>query len=302
MTAKIYPSYLKAHRTGRLDEKIERLEKRLSACDICPRKCGANRLRGKTGYCGAGEKAKVSSYCAHFGEESCLAGKYGSGTIFFSHCSLKCVFCQNYKISSLAEGSEVSPEELASFMLELQNQGCHNINLVTPTHFVPQILGALKTAAGIGLNLPLVYNCGGYESEETIEMLDGIIDIYMPDVKFSSPDAAGKFCGARDYFPNLKKILKLMHRQVGDLKIENGIAGRGLLVRHLVMPNGLAGTGEIMEFIAKEISENTFINIMDQYRPCWEACKYPEINRAITGREYQQARETARSSGLKNFL
>jgi putative pyruvate formate lyase activating enzyme len=243
----------------------------------------------------------VSSAFPHFGEESCLVGAKGSGTIFFSHCNLKCVFCQNYEISHLAEGGKVIFQELAQLMLGLQNIGCHNINLVTPTHFTPQILEALKIAIEGGLHVPLVFNCGGYESEEVIQILDGIVDIYMPDVKFSSPEVAGDLCQASDYFANLEKVLKQMHNQVGDLEIVEGIAQRGLLIRHLVMPDGLAGTGEIMEFIAREISPHTFINIMDQYRPCAEAHRFPRINRAITAEEYLEAKGIAQGFGLYRF-
>jgi len=295
------PLYLKTYKESKLKEKIRILNAMLSCCTLCPRRCKVNRLKGEKGFCRAGKEAKVSSVFAHFGEETCLVGRFGSGTIFFSHCNLRCVFCQNYEISHLEEGELVSKDELADYMLKLKSLGCHNINLVTPTHFVPQILEALEIAIEKGLNLPLVYNCGGYESEEVIEILDGIIDIYMPDVKFSSEAVSEKFCHAKDYFKNLKKVLKIMHKQVGDLKIENGIAQRGLLIRHLVMPEGLAGTEEIMEFIAKEISLDSYINIMAQYRPYGQAYKFPEINRKITSDEYEKAKEIARSFGLYRF-
>lgn len=293
--------YINTCQNSRLEEKIGKLYKISSSCALCPRRCKVNRLKGEKGFCRAGKDARVSSVFAHFGEEACLVGKYGSGTIFFSHCNLKCVFCQNYELSHLAEGNEVSTEQLARFMLELQNMGCHNINLVTPTHFAPQIVSALKAAIEGGLTLPLVYNCGGYESEEVIDILDGLIDIYMPDVKFSSCEVAQEFCSAEDYFENLKKVLKKMHKQVGDLEIIDGIAQRGLLIRHLVMPEGLAGTREIMEFIAQKISLNTYINIMAQYRPCGEAYKFPQISRAITSEEYRQAQKIALSFGLSRF-
>jgi len=283
---------------GKLEEKIDRLNKILLNCTLCPRECKVNRIKGERGYCGGGKDARVSSAFAHFGEESCLVGRNGSGAIFFSFCNLKCVFCQNYEISHLAEGRDVSKEELAGYMLKLQKAGCHNINLVTPTHFVPQIVEALGLAIGEGLTLPLVYNCGGYESAEVIDILDGVVDIYMPDAKFSSPHVSERLCNAADYFDNLKIVLKKMHNQVGDLEIVNKIAKRGLLIRHLIMPNGLAGTGAIMEFIAKEISLNTYINIMEQYRPCGEASGIPEISRPVTAREYLNALEIARSFGL----
>ncbi|MCM8799918.1 MAG: radical SAM protein [Candidatus Omnitrophica bacterium] len=295
------PIYISTYKNSKLKEKIKILNQMLSSCNLCPRRCKVNRLRDERGFCRAGKEAVVSSYFAHFGEESCLVGKFGSGTIFFSHCNLRCVFCQNYEISHQGQGFSVSKEELAEMMLDLQKQGCHNINFVTPTHFVPQILEALEIAIREGLTLPLVYNCGGYESEEVIDILDGVIDIYMPDAKFSSVQVSEKFCNAPNYFENLKKILKKMHQQVGDLKIIDGIAQRGLLIRHLVMPEDLAGTEEIMEFIAKEISQDTYINIMAQYRPYGEAYKYPEINRRITPEEYEKTFKIARSFHLYRF-
>ena len=301
MKEDLFPSYLSVYKQDKLEEKIEELNKIVSCCTLCPRRCKVDRLKGEKGFCGVGKEAVVSSAFPHFGEESCLVGKHGSGTIFFSHCNLKCIFCQNYEISHLAEGKEVTAEELAEYMLQLQNMDCHNINLVTPTHFAPQILSALKIAIEEGLSLPLVYNCGGYESEEVIALLAGVVDIYMPDAKFASSEVAEKLCNTADYFPNLKKVLKQMHQQVGDLEIVDGIAKRGLLIRHLVMPDGLAGTRQISEFIAKELSLNTYINIMDQYRPCGEAFKSLEINRSITTKEYLEAIEIARSFGLHRF-
>jgi putative pyruvate formate lyase activating enzyme len=297
----LFPSYLNTYSHDKLKSKIDHLTKILSSCILCPRRCEVNRIKGERGFCGAGKEAKVSSAFPHFGEEACLVGRNGSGTIFFSHCNLKCVFCQNYEISHLAEGREVGKEELAGYMIELQKSGCHNINLVTPTHFVPQIIEGLKVAIEDGLKLPLVYNCGGYESEEVIEILDGVVDIYMPDAKFSSSEAAKKLSDAPDYFPNLKKVLKLMHKQVGDLEIVDGIAKRGLLIRHLVMPNGHAGTEEIMKFISEELSRDTYVNIMNQYRPCGEANNYPEIDRPITADEYLEAVRIAHSFGLYRF-
>ncbi|MCM8782822.1 MAG: radical SAM protein [Candidatus Omnitrophica bacterium] len=297
----MHPLYLDKDNRSKLKEKIKILREILSACVLCPRRCQVNRLKGELGFCRAGKEAVVSSAFAHFGEESCLVGEHGSGTIFFSHCNLRCIFCQNYQISHLEEGEPVTPEELADYMLRLKALGCHNINLVTPTHFVPQILEALEIAIEKGLNLPLVYNCGGYESEAMIDLLEGVIDIYMPDVKFSSSEVSKRFCNTSDYFENLKKVLKKMHQQVGDLLIIDGIAQRGLLIRHLVMPEGLADTEEIMGFIAKEISKDTYINIMGQYRPCGYAYKFPSINRWITAQEYQMAIEIARSFGLYRF-
>ena len=295
------PNYLKAYKEGRLEKKIEQLNKILSCCTLCPRQCKVNRSKDEKGFCGAGKDLRVSSTFAHFGEESCLVGRFGSGTIFLSHCNLKCIFCQNYEISHLAEGSIVTKEQLAAYMLRLQKLGCHNINFVTPTHFVSQIVESLLPAIKQGLDIPLVYNCGGYESEEVIDILEGVVDIYMPDVKFSSSEVSKQLCGAADYFSNLKKVLNKMHQQVGDLQIQDGITQKGLLIRHLVLPGGLAGTKEIMEFIAKEISLKTYINIMAQYRPCGEAYKFAQINRYLSQQEYTEAIRIARSFGLSRF-
>ncbi len=297
----VIPNYLKTYKEGKLEEKIEQLNRILSCCTLCPRQCKVNRNNDERGFCGAGKDLRISSAFAHFGEESCLVGRFGSGTIFFSHCNLKCVFCQNYEISHLAEGNIVTKEELVACMLRLQGLGCHNINLVTPTHFVPQILESLLLAVKQGLDIPLVYNCGGYESQGVIDILEGVVDIYMPDAKFSSSEVSQQFCGAADYFPNLKRVLKKMHEQVGDLKIKNSIAEKGLLIRHLVLPGGLAGTRQIMEFIAREISTHTYINIMAQYRPCGEAYQYSEINRYITQQEYNEAIRIAGCFGLARF-
>lgn len=295
------PVYIKSYRDPGFPAKIKTLNGFLSCCALCPRSCKVDRLKGEKGVCEAGSQARIAAAYPHFGEEACLSGTKGSGTIFFSHCNLKCLFCQNYEISHLAEGNDLNAEALATTMLSLQALGCHNINLVTPTHFVPQIVEALSLAVKEGLNIPIVYNCGGYESGEVIDMLDGLVDIYMPDAKFSSAEAAQKLCFAPDYFENLKKVLKKMHGQVGDLRIVDGIAQRGLLVRCLVMPEDYAGTKEIMEFIAQEISVNTYVNIMDQYRPSGQSFRLPRINRAITPQEYHEAVETARSCGLKRL-
>lgn len=291
---------MKALESGALRKKKEKLRRLLSPCRLCPRECGAGRLKGERGFCGAGSAARVSSYFPHFGEERCLVGDKGSGTIFFSYCNLKCVFCQNYEISHLAEGRNVSDEELAAFMLELQERGCGNINLVTPTHFVWNILGALESAAGRGLKIPLVYNCGGYESAEVLKILDGVVDIYMPDAKFAGEEKAVKYCGAPDYFENLKKALKIMREQTGDLKIENGLARRGLLVRHLVMPSSFGDSAAALRFLAG-MSRNTFVNIMAQYYPCGRAFEHPEINRGITAGEYGEVIAEAKRLGLRGF-
>ncbi|MFN3532526.1 MAG: radical SAM protein [Candidatus Brocadia sp.] len=296
------PGYINLYRTGKLDERIEKARKLLTECQICPRRCKVNRLENKLGICKVGRLPKVSSYNPHFGEESPLVGTHGSGTIFITSCNLGCVFCQNYDISHLGEGYEVSFERFAQMMVELQNMGCHNINFVTPTHVVPQILEALPIAIRDGLSVPLVYNTGGYDLVETLQLLDGVFDIYMPDYKFSDNDVAAKLCKARDYPQVAMKAIKEMHRQVGDLVInERGIAERGLIVRHLVMPNGLAGTRKVMQFLSKEISRNTYVNIMDQYHPCGLAHKYPEINRRISLDEFEDALQIAQEEGISRL-
>jgi putative pyruvate formate lyase activating enzyme len=296
------PSYLRLHRRGELGERIAQGVELLRCCRLCPRECGVDRLSGEKGFCGTGRKAKVASYNAHFGEEAPLVGMFGSGTIFFSSCNLLCSFCQNYDISHLAQGVEVKPEQLAEIMLRLAGSGCHNINFVTPTHVVPQILEGLILAVEQGLDVPLVYNTGGYDNVETLKILDGIFDIYMPDLKFWAKKWAERFCGAPDYREKAVKAIKEMHRQVGDLEIdEKGIAIRGLLVRHLVMPNGVANTEEVMKFLADEISAETYVNVMDQYRPCYKAKEDRLINRRITGEEFQKAIDSARKAGLKRL-
>jgi putative pyruvate formate lyase activating enzyme len=293
-------SYRELYRSGELDKRIEKFYKTLESCSLCPRKCGVNRLNDEKGYCRAGKFPRVSSFVPHFGEEPPLVGRFGSGTIFFTNCNLSCQFCQNYEISQLGMGEEISTYELADEMLSLQGSRCHNINLVTPTHFVPQIISALKIAIANGLTLPLVYNCGGYESVETLYLLYGIIDIYMPDAKYEVEKEAKKYSNAPCYPQIMKEALKEMHRQVGDLKIdESGIAQRGLLVRHLVLPHNLAGTAEVIRFIAEDISKDTYVNIMDQYRPCYRAPDFPLLSRRITREEHASAIELAASLGLR---
>lgn len=291
--------YLQLHESGDLKRRIVLAQELLQSCRICPRECGANRLEGERGFCGIGVLPMVSSYNPHYGEESPLVGSHGSGTIFLTSCNLKCCFCQNYEISHGMEGREVSLERLGRMMVELQSIGCHNINFVTPTHVVPQILSALPFAIEKGLAVPLVYNCGGYESVETLKLLEGAIDIYMPDFKFADGDVALNLCDAQDYPEVAKAALREMHRQVGDLFInKDGIAEKGLLVRHLVMPEGLAGTREALKFLAKEISKDTYVNIMDQYRPSGLAHNYPPINRRITSTEYKEALKIAEEEGI----
>lgn len=291
--------YLKSFREKILAERIEKAWKFLEACSLCPRKCRVDRLKGERGFCRGGLLPEVSSYAPHFGEERPLVGRSGSGTIFFTHCNLGCLFCQNYEISHLGEGRAVSIDRLALMMVELQALGCLNINFVTPTHFVPQILKALPLAIERGLKIPLVYNTSGYDCIETLKLLEGIIDIYMPDFKFISPEVAQSLAQAPDYPEVAKAALREMHRQVGDLIIdERGRARRGLLVRHLVLPARLSGTAEVMRFLAEEISKDTYVNIMDQYRPWGEVKRGSVLDRYINNEEYEEAVASALACGL----
>lgn len=294
------PSYLILKEKGVLEERVKLLEEMMDPCILCPRGCRAKRREGELGYCKAPYDLYVSSFFAHFGEERPLVGSYGSGTIFLTFCNLKCVFCQNYDISMYGYGEKISVNEMAKMMLKLQGSGCHNINFVTPTHYVPHIVKAVSIAADEGLSLPLVYNCGGYESEDVIKLLEGIFDIYMPDIKFLDPYLSQRYLNAKNYPEIVIRILKEMQRQVGDLILdENGIALRGLLIRHLVMPSCGEDTKKVLMFIKEEISKNAFVNIMAQYRPCYRAENFPEIGRRITSEEYYSALEYARLIGLK---
>ncbi|NOQ65887.1 MAG: radical SAM protein [Desulfobacterales bacterium] len=294
--------YLALYREGNLDERIAEAQQRLSPCRVCPRHCKVDRLSDEKGICQTGVKAVVSSYAPHFGEESPLVGSGGSGTIFFTHCNLLCIFCQNYEISHLGQGIETDPGQLAAMMLSLQRQGCHNINFVTPSHVVPQILVALPKAIEKGLTVPLVYNSSGYDSLETLKLLEGIVDIYMPDFKFWDKDLAKRYAKAPDYPEVAQKAILEMYQQVGDLVMDDeGVAVKGLLVRHLVMPGSLEETREILRFLAREVSVDTYVNVMDQYRPCGEACHCPPIDRTLTGGEYQQALKLARDAGLQRL-
>jgi len=271
----------------------------LEECCLCPRCCGVNRLAGEGGKCHITRQVIVSSCGPHFGEEAPLVGRYGSGTIFFTYCNLRCVFCQNYSISQLGEGIETEREELARMMLSLQAKGCHNINLVSPTHVVPFILDALELAVTMGLYLPLVYNSGGYDSVETLELLDGIVDIYMPDMKYSDEKTAEQLSGIKDYPLINRAAIREMHRQVGDLQIdEQGVAQRGLLVRHLVLPHRLAGTQEVVRFLAQEVSANTYLNIMAQYHPCHKAFDILQLARPVNRQEFYEAISLTRQQGL----
>lgn len=283
-------------------QKVKLAEEILKECTLCPRNCKVDRTAGHKGFCRTGDKPYVASWGPHFGEERPLVGRFGSGTIFFSFCNLGCIYCQNWTISHLGEGREISFDRLAQIMIELQQMGCHNINLVTPTHQMPMILHSIAIASELGLNIPIVYNCGGYESIEAIKILEDIVDIYMPDFKYSDPSMALKYSKAKDYPSVAKTAIKEMHRQVGDLIIdERGIAQRGLLVRHLVLPEGIAGTKDVVRFIAEEISKNTYINIMDQYYPCYKAFDNPPLDRRITTREYKEAIAFAIEAGLKRI-
>ena len=279
-------------------ELIDEFYNLLSPCRICPRECKVDRLKREVGNCKAGLEVKISSYHQHFGEEPPLVGKHGSGTIFFTHCNLHCVYCQNYEISQLGMGRQVILEELARMMLRLQNLGCHNINFVTPTPWVPQIIKALIIAQEKGLNIPIVYNCGGYESVETLKLLEGIVDIYMPDIKYADNECAEKYSGVQEYWDVVKPALKEMHSQVGDLVVENGIAKKGLLIRHLVLPNNITGSKKCFEFISQELSKNTVVNPMAQYYPTFKADQSQEINRRITAQEYQQVLADLEKYGL----
>ena len=294
------PSYLDKLTPPELEDRANKLQALLSECKICPNECNVNRADGEEGtYCHSTNEIVVSSFAPHFGEEPPLVGFGGSGTIFFANCNLSCVFCQNYDISQLGHGSTVSIEQLSEFMITLQNRGCHNINLVSPTHFVPQIISALVIAVKKGLEIPIVYNCGGYESVETLKLLENIVDIYMPDIKYSDNQTAAQLSGIKIYWDVVQSAVKEMHRQVGDLHINRrGIAKRGLLVRHLVLPNDLAGSEKVIDFIADEISKDTYINIMDQYYPAYNSNRFDELNRRITTEEYERVIEYAKKKGL----
>ncbi len=297
-------AYLKLLAEGELDRRAEQALEHLRACDLCAWHCKIDRSIGRLGICKTSRRAKVSSFFPHMGEESPLTGTRGSGTIFFAHCNMRCQFCQNYELSALGEGSICDASDMANMMLALQHMGCHNINLVSPSHVVAQFLEALAIAAKKGLNLPIVYNTGGYDSLEALQILDGVIDIYMPDMKYSNAAIARKYSQIKDYPIHNQIAVREMHRQVGDLVIdERGIAQRGLLVRHLVLPGGLAGTREIMRFLAEEISRDTYINIMGQYRPEYKARveDMGPLSRRVTVEEIAEAYDMARAVGLHRF-
>ncbi len=295
------PAYLALHRSGELQRRAQEAARALESCRVCPRDCEVNRLQDAIGVCKTGRYAQVASYFPHFGEEDCLRGWRGSGTIFFGMCNLRCVFCQNYDISQ-ADGSPATPpQRLAQMMLELQDWGCHNINFVTPEHVVPQVLEALVLAVEGGLRLPLVYNTSAYDAMESLRWLDGVVDIYMPDFKFWTPELARRYLRARNYPEVARRVIREMHRQVGPLAFdEHGLARRGLLVRHLVMPGFLDETRAILRWLAEEVSPDTYVNLMDQYYPAGKvtANRYPELNRGLSPQEYRSALAYARQVGL----
>jgi putative pyruvate formate lyase activating enzyme len=293
------PAYIKTFEKGLLQKKIKTAYKLMDSCNLCPRKCRVDRLSGETGICKTAKHALVSSYNPHFGEEKPLVGTDGSGTIFFTHCNLMCLFCQNFDISHEGHGQKISAAELAAVMLALQQHGCHNINFVTPSHVVPQILSALEIAIQQGLSVPLVYNSGGYDLPATLKLLDGVFDIYMPDFKFWDPQIAESACRAKNYPEIARNALREMHRQVGELTVdEDGIAQKGLLIRHLVLPGGLAGSREIMRFIAREISTHSYVNLMSQYRPCGRASEVKGLNASLSPADFQTALQAAKAEGI----
>lgn len=294
------PAYLKLSRQE-MAARLEKLKEMLKSCVFCPRQCRVNRLEGEIGLCQAPAKAAVSSAFAHFGEERELVGRGGSGTIFFIHCNLECLFCQNFTISrALEKGEELTGDELASVMLSLQKRGVSNINFVTPTPYLYQICQAISLASKRGLRLPVVYNCGGYESVEALKLLEGFIDIYMPDAKYSADSVGEKYSGVKDYYTRLKEALPEMQRQVGDLKIDSdGLARRGLLVRHLVLPEKAAGSAEMARFLSEEVSANCAVNVMAQYRPAYRANEFAALSRRLTRDEYLEAKAHFKKKGLR---
>jgi len=294
------PLYLEKLTLIDLNERSEALHQLFEECRICPNECMTKRSEGETGECHSTDEVLISSLGPHYGEEPPLVGTHGSGTIFLTNCNLSCEFCQNYDISHLGRGEPVTMTDLARVMLQLQQRGCHNINFVTPTHFTPQIVEALILAVEKGLELPIVYNSGGYESVETLKLLEDIVDVYMPDIKYSVDENALKYSGIKNYWAIVTSALKEMHRQVGDLKIsKRGIAQRGLLIRHLVLPNNITGSKKVIDFVANEISTESYLNIMDQYRPAYNAFKYEKLNRRITPSEYKEVADYAFNKGLR---
>jgi putative pyruvate formate lyase activating enzyme len=297
------PGYLALHRTGELKKRGEALWSVMDGCALCPRECGADRLAGERGFCDASSQLEISSHQAHFGEERSLVGRGGSGAIFFTNCGLRCVFCINWEVSQGRQGTPRSIEDLADMMLRLQSRGCHNINVVTPTHYSPHIVKALDVAASRGLRVPLVYNTCGWENPEILMLLDGIVDIYLPDFKYADGGMAAKYSSDAETYPAVTRAaLREMHRQVGVARPESdGLMYRGLMIRHLVMPNGVGGTCEVVRRIAEDFPTDTYVNIMSQYRPVYKAFDYPDIARRITREEYAEALGCAREAGLTSL-
>ncbi|MBI5418084.1 radical SAM protein [Candidatus Poribacteria bacterium] len=295
------PNYLNLFNTGELEKRASELDKILYSCTLCPRQCKVNRMKEEKGYCKAGSKLKIASYNVHNGEEPPISGTHGSGTIFLTGCTMRCVFCQNFPISQLYNGNEYEPKDMANMMLELQSQGCHNINFVTPTHFVPQIVSALVLAVKNGFKIPLVYNTSGYDNVSTLKLLDGIIDIYLPDIKYTNDFIAFKYSNVKNYCESNIKAIFEMHRQVSNLVMdENDIAIRGLIIRHLVLPNKLSNSCDVLHFIAKNISPNVHLSIMSQYFPAHHANDFSDINRRITDEEYEEVLEAMENEKLDN--
>jgi putative pyruvate formate lyase activating enzyme len=299
----IRPSYLNLLESGELEQRASWAWEELRCCELCPWKCRINRLEGKTGVCRTAQMTRVASYTPHFGEERVLSGTRGSGTVFFSRCTQRCVFCQNAEISQADAGEPVSAEELAAIFLDLQAKGCHNINLVTPSHLIPQILAALLIAARNGLHLPLVYNTGGYDLPSALRLLEAVIDIYLPDLKYGDPQSAHQLSGCKDYVAQNQAAVIEMQRQVGPLVLDqDGLARRGLIARHLVLPNGLGGTRKVMQFLSQEISADTAVSLLDSYHPDHKSAAFPAIHRAVTPAEMRKAAAEAQAAGLHNFL
>jgi len=296
-----YPSYLELAQKGELKERADEAYEILQSCSLCPRRCGVDRFQGQRGFCGAGERAKVYKFKVHFGEEPPISGRRGSGVIFFSGCPLKCLYCQNYPFSQQGKGREISPQLLSRMMLYLQKMGCHNLNLVTPTHFVPQILYALMLAIDKGFHLPLVYNTSGYESLQTLRLLDGVVDIYLSDFKYFKAETGMRYSQVPDYPQVAKSAIKEMYHQVGNLLTDqNGIAKRGLIIRHLLLPGNLSEAEQVLSFIAQQLSPSVSISLMSQYLPLWQAKAHPLLGRKVNSQEMKRAFQALEQVGLEN--
>ena len=295
------PTFVSMAETGELDRRATVARESLAACRLCPRECGVDRLSGELGYCGAGQEARVYRHMAHPGEEPPISGTHGSGTVFWSHCTMSCCFCQNYRMSQLGNGTDRTIDELAGMIARLVDEGCHNVNHVSPTQFLPHVLESLALAWRRGYALPVVWNTSGYESPFALELLEGVVDVYLSDIRYSSDEAARAYSDAPDYVPVSRSALREMHRQVGDLVTdEEGVAQRGLIVRHLVLPNGHAGTDEALRFVARELGAGTHVSLMAQYYPACRAAEFPELARRITSGEWTKAVRVIESAGLEN--